>query len=123
MRPFRIPKRSNRPSEAFETLAFTFTQEHRYEISLARRRHFGFVQSVRDSSAHAHVVRFWPAIGALGSGSIRQDFASVQPQTRHVPPSGRRESAFLCHAVSARRIVAALPLEQQTYGDNGQGDG
>ena len=31
-----------------------------------RQLTFGFVQSVRHSSAHAHVVRFWPAIGESG---------------------------------------------------------
>jgi hypothetical protein len=31
-----------------------------------RQLTFGFVQSVRHSSAHAHVVTFWPAIGESG---------------------------------------------------------
>jgi len=57
------------------------------QFDLAFRRHIGFVDSVRDLSAHLHVVIFWPAIGLSGSGSMRHGFSSVQPQIRHLPCS------------------------------------
>jgi hypothetical protein len=56
-----------------------------------------------------------------GLGSIRQGLgfsAAADPAgCRSRVEQALRCPSFLCHAVSARRIVAALPLEQQPHGD------
>jgi hypothetical protein len=47
---------------------------------LARSRHLGLVQRVRDSSAQAQFTMFCPAIGTSGCSTILQGLLSVQPQ-------------------------------------------
>jgi hypothetical protein len=60
----------------------------------ACRKHLGFVQSVRDLSAHAQVTMFCPATGASISATIRQGFSSVQPQYLHVPGLGSKRARW-----------------------------
>jgi hypothetical protein len=69
---------------------------------------------VRALSAHAQLTIFWPAIGALGSGTIRQGFSSVQPQTRHVPAFGSKRFRFdfdaLFFATSSAFRISSPPF-------------
>jgi hypothetical protein len=60
----------------------------------ACRKHLGFVQRVRDLSAHAQVTMFCPATGASIFATIRQGFSSVQPQYPHVPGLGSKRARW-----------------------------
>jgi len=91
------------------------------QFDLARCKHFGLVQRVREWSAQAQFTIFWPPIGASGSVSIRQGFSSVQPQIRHFPASNsRRFWAFARAKVVSKwanlTSTAAALNEKRQYG-------
>lgn len=76
------------------------------EAVFASRRQFGLVQRVCKRSAQPQFTIACPAVGRSRSGTIRQGFASVQPQIRQVPALGskrfRVDPRFFAMPVSAR---------------------